>query len=371
MYTEKDYTIQIPYHEQLNYKIIIRKDFHILTAEILNRFGCDSVQKKIFIICDTNTNNLFLKEMKNTLEASFSNIYIHTLPAGEEHKNWNAANRLYTDLVSCSVNREDIILTLGGGVTGDIGGFVAATYLRGIRYIQIPTTLLSMVDSSIGGKTGIDYLGYKNMIGAFHMPSLVYINTNLLSTLPDTEFSFGMAEVFKHALIRSKEYYQFLREHIEGILSRDRALLSEMIYKSLLIKKNLVEDDPLERGKRALLNFGHTLGHAMEAESNFTLPHGSAVALGSLAAMHISKSKGYLGTKDIEDFQILLRRFSLPISFTEMNIDKICEATMKDKKRTGSGLKFILLQEIGEAFIDQTVDASQMKEALENIYDEK
>ena len=179
--------------------------------------------------------------------------------------------KLYEHLILEHFDRKDILAALGGGVVGDLCGFAAATYLRGIGFVQIPTTLLSQVDSSIGGKTGVDFDAYKNMVGAFHMPLFVYTNLRTLLTLPGEQFSSGMGEVIKHGLIKDKEYYQWLVDNREGILKRDLDLCQAMVYGSNRIKKEVVETDPTEQGDRALLNFGHTLGHAVEKLKDFTM----------------------------------------------------------------------------------------------------
>ena len=195
---------------------------------------------------------------------------------------------MYEFLIKNHFDRNDILIALGGGVVGDLTGYTAATYMRGIDFIQIPTTLLSQVDSSIGGKTGVDLKSYKNMVGAFHHPKLVYINVKTLNSLPRREFSSGMAEIIKHGLIMDKEYFVWLNNNSNHIKSLDTKILVEMIYGSCFIKKTVVEEDPNEKGLRAILNFGHTIGHAIEKSKKFKLLHGECVSLGMVAALRIS-----------------------------------------------------------------------------------
>ena len=191
-----------------------------------------------------------------------------------------------------------MLVALGGGVVGDLTGFAAATYLRGIDFVQVPTTLLSQVDSSIGGKTGVDFLQYKNMVGAFHQPKLVYINTTTLKSLPEREYFSGMGEVIKHGLIKDADYYEWIKENIDAIKAREHEAVREMIYQSCLIKGGVVERDPKEKGERALLNFGHTLGHAIEKLKDFTWLHGECVAAGCCLAAEISCIKGNISNNN-------------------------------------------------------------------------
>ena len=258
-------------------------------------------------------------------------------------------------------------MALGGGVTGDLCGYAAATYLRGIRFIQVPTTLLSQVDSSIGGKTGVDFDAYKNMVGAFHMPALVYTSTGSLLTLSDEQYSCGMGEIVKHGLIKDRSYYLWLMNHAEEIRKRNLDICEEMIFISNQIKRNVVEQDPTEKGERALLNFGHTLGHAIEKLMNFKLMHGQCVALGSAAAAWISAERGYITSEEAKTVKEAMAMFGLPVSLDGMNLSfpEIIETTKSDKKMDSGVIKFILLKQIGEAYVDRTVTETEMISGLE------
>ena len=294
------------------------------------------------------------------------NIIVHTFGAGEKNKHLGTVSEIYNTLILNKFDRKDILLALGGGVVGDICGFVAATYLRGIDFVQIPTTLLSQVDSSIGGKTGVDFEHYKNMVGAFYMPKLVYVNINTLNTLPPDEFSSGMGEVIKHGLIFDREYYYWLSENSNKIISGNESALAEMVLMSQEIKKQVVENDPYEKGQRAILNFGHTLGHAIEREKNFILSHGVCVGLGMLAAFYICIKKGKLKEEDRSFLIDLMNTYSLDID-TDMDVEKVFEATFNDKKMESGKIKFILLKDVGEAYIDKEVSKEDMMEALNSI----
>ena len=266
-------SITVNYDGKPKYNILIEKDFSRLN-EYIDSLGFS--KKKICIITDSNITDIFLDELKESLPDK--RLYTHTIPAGEANKNLNTVKDIYTTLVKNNFERGDLLIALGGGVVGDICGFTAATYLRGISFIQIPTSLLAQVDSSIGGKTGVDFDSYKNMVGAFYMPALVYINVSTLLSLPDSEFISGMGEVVKHGLILDFDYYKWIVSNADDIKVRNLDALEYMIYQSDIIKASVVEEDPFEKGRRRLLNFGHTLGHAIEKEYNLKLSHGICVA---------------------------------------------------------------------------------------------
>ena len=260
-----------------------------------------------------------------------------------------------------------MLLALGGGVTGDITGFAAATYLRGIDFVQIPTTLLSQVDSSIGGKTGVDFKAYKNMVGAFYMPKLVYMNLSTLNSLPEREYLEGMGEIIKHGLIRDTEYFYWLKENKDKIISRDYETVKKMIFVSCNIKRVVVENDPKEKGERAVLNFGHTIGHAVEKAKNFSLLHGECVAIGMAAATYISLKKGNIAEKEYNEINNVISDFKLPVYTTGILASDVVKATKNDKKMDSGVIKFITLEENGHAIIDRTISEELLLEATETV----
>ena len=266
------------------YDIVLTETFEGLSKELI-ALGCE--KKKLCIVTDSNVAPLYLDEIRNLVQGCCRQVTTYIIPAGEENKNLDTVRGVYEHLIQYKYDRKDYLIALGGGVVGDLCGFTAATYLRGIGFIQIPTTLLSQVDSSIGGKTGVDFDAYKNMVGAFHMPKLVYTNVSVLKTLPFEQYSNGMGEVIKHGLIRDKEYYEWILDNKEAILKRDPQICRTLVYGSNLIKREVVEIDPTEQNERATLNFGHTLGHAVEKLMNLSILHGHCVALGALAALKI------------------------------------------------------------------------------------
>lgn len=345
------------------YDIVIESSYERLGEEIS---ALSVAGQKLCIVTDSNVSGLYLEQVKHQLLPHCRQVDSYEIPAGEEYKNLDTVRGLYEYLILNHYDRGDMLVALGGGVVGDLCGFTAATYLRGIRFIQVPTTLLSQVDSSIGGKTGVDFDSYKNMVGAFHMPSLVYTSTSSLLTLPDEQFASGMGEIVKHGLIRDRAYYDWLLAHAEEINARNLAVCEQMILVSNQIKRDVVEKDPTEQAERALLNFGHTLGHAIEKLMNFQLLHGQCVALGSAAASWISAQRGYLSAKEVEDIVRTLGLFGLPAGIGELGLEAadIVATTKSDKKMDSGTIKFILLHHIGDAFVDRTVTDEEMIESL-------
>ena len=356
--------LEVLYNRKPCYDIVIEQDFNNLSDE-LSKLECSN--KKICVITDSIVSPIYKNELLNVLEPVCKNVYFYCFTSGEEQKNLSTVNNIYSYLIEQHFDRKDILLALGGGVVGDITGFVAATYLRGIDYIQVPTTLLSQVDSSIGGKTGVDYEQYKNMVGAFKMPKLVYINIHTLSTLDDRQFYNGFAEAMKHGLIKDAMYYEWLLSNMYEICEREPETLEELVYKSCQIKKAVVEKDPLEQGDRALLNFGHTIGHAIERYKNFNLLHGECVALGCVAAAFISWKKQLLSMDEYYEIRDMFVPFNLPISIEELNIDEVINITKSDKKMEQDTLKFVLLKKIGKAVIDRTVTVEELRAGIEEI----
>ena len=268
-------------------------------------------------------------------------------------------------------DRKDMLVALGGGVVGDLTGFAAATYLRGIGFIQIPTTLLSQVDSSIGGKTGVDFDAYKNMVGAFHMPRLVYMNLNVLKTLPDRQFACGMGEIIKHGLIQDSDYLEKLSTYQREICEKNYAALLWMVAGSCKVKRHVVEEDPTEQGIRAWLNFGHTIGHSVEKLKDFTLCHGECVAIGCAAAAWMSWKRGLISEKEKEAAEQLLLDYQLPVRVKGLKPEDIVKTTKLDKKMDAGKVKFVLLKKIGEAFVTRDVEDEELLRASRYVCGEE
>ncbi len=346
------------------YDIVIEKSFDKL-AEELEKFNL--ADKKLCIVTDSNVEKIYAKQLEEILEKVASKVVVFTFPAGEENKNLDVVRSVYEKLILEKFDRKDMLVALGGGVVGDLTGYAAATYLRGIDFIQIPTTLLSQVDSCIGGKTGVDFDCYKNMVGAFHQPRLAYMNLSVLATLEDKQFYSGMGEILKHGLIKNEGYYIWLIENLYEIYEKDLDILEEMVYESCLVKSAVVEKDPKEKGDRALLNFGHTIGHSIEKLMNFQLSHGECVALGSIAAAYISWQRGYLSKEEFYEIRDMYVAFNLPISISGLVPEEVLADTKLDKKMVSGQIKFILLKKMGKAIIDNTVTDEEMLEAIKFI----
>lgn len=362
--------IPVSYENQHCYNIQIEKDFSDF-IQALQRLNYKPSQK-VCIITDSNVNQLYGTQIKESLCTYFEGCTVFEFKAGEEQKHLDTVYSIYQHLIENSFDRKDLLIALGGGVVGDITGFTASTYLRGIDFVQVPTTLLSQVDSSIGGKTGVDFLQYKNMVGAFYMPKLVYINTGVLSSLPKRQFASGMGEIIKHGLIKSKDYFKFIEKQQEDISDLNSDVLEELIYQSCQIKREVVEKDPKEMGERALLNFGHTVGHAIEKLSDFVLAHGECVALGTVCASYISYKNETITKEELTKIEQLMQLYSLPIRLKhfEHTQKEILDATKKDKKMEAGKVKFILLQSIGEAYVTKELTDEQIRMGISYLFSE-
>lgn len=362
-------SITVSYEGKPCYDIIIEQSFNQLTEHIA-KLGYQSNQKAC-VVTDSNLYSLHLKGLLKELEVQFDTVIEFCFPAGEASKNLDTVQKLYEDLIINHFDRHDLLIAFGGGVVGDLTGFTAATYLRGIDFIQIPTSLLSQVDSSIGGKTGVDFSQYKNMVGAFYQPKLVYMNLSLLNTLPKQQFISGMGEILKHGLIKSSLYFNWLRENDTHIMSLEPEFLEEMVYQSCLIKRNVVERDPKEKGERALLNFGHTIGHAIEKLADFQLFHGHCVGIGMAAASRISRDLGHITNEECTMILETLKHFGLPASTDNMSAEDVLAVTKSDKKMIAGRVKFILLESIGSAYINPNLSEEQILCGISSVLEKE
>ncbi len=352
------------------YDIVYERDFGRL-AEELSAFGIEN--KKLCIVTDSRVKDLYAAEVEDALRDKCRMVCTYAFPEGEASKNLDTVRKIYEFLIQNKFDRKDMLLALGGGVVGDMTGFTAATYLRGVDFVQIPTTIVAQVDSSIGGKTGVDFDQYKNMVGAFYMPKLVYMNIATLKTLDDRQYYSGMAEVLKHGLIRNAGFYEWTIENMYEIHDRNLDTLEELVLENCKIKKAVVEKDPTEKGDRAILNFGHTIGHAIEKYKNFELLHGECVALGCVAAAYISWKRNMLTSDEYYEIRDMFVPFNLPISIEDIDPEEILRLTFSDKKMEGDKIKFILLKKVGKAVIDTTVTRDEILEGIKEIHftDEK
>ena len=287
------------------------------------------------------------------------------LPDGEVHKTLANVSRMLDVLITNRFARDACVVALGGGVVGDMAGFAAACYQRGIAFVQVPTTLLSQVDSSVGGKTGVNHPGGKNLIGAFHQPAAVFADTDTLNTLPDRELRAGLAEVIKYGLIVDAPFFDWLEAHAQKLLARDSAALAHAIRRSCEIKAEIVARDEREQGDRALLNLGHTFGHAIESATNYsTWLHGEAVGAGMLLAADMSERLGWVSTRDVERVERVLQLFGLPVDVRSVGADTLAEKMKIDKKVAAGRIRLVLLKAIGKSVVTGDYADTALRETL-------
>ena len=314
--------------------------------------------KQVLVVTNEVVAPLYLEQLMSALPGNPAQL---VLPDGEQHKTLETFGRIIDTLIDLAFHRDATIVALGGGVIGDITGFAAASYQRGIDFVQAPTTLLAQVDSSVGGKTAVNHPKAKNMIGAFYQPKGVYADIGSLSTLPDREFSAGLAEVIKYGLIVDSEFLEWLESSVDDLRQLDDAALTQAIRHCCQIKARIVSEDEREAGRRALLNLGHTFGHALEAIGGYGhWLHGEAVAIGTSMAARVSHELGMISHDDCERTDALLVRAGLPVRAPDIDVDALLAAMQLDKKAGGGGLRVILLQQLGQAVIQQAPPAQTL-----------
>jgi len=316
------------------------------------------INKKVAIITNPKVSGLHINYLTNKLKAK--ELIIITLPDGEEYKNWQSIEYVLDRLFDAKFDRNSVLIAFGGGVIGDMTGFAASIFLRGVKFIQIPTTLLAMVDSSVGGKTGINNKYGKNLIGSFYQPEAVYIDTHFLSTLEKREFSAGMAEIIKMAVMFDKEFFENIKN--------DKLTLEEMIKRAVELKAEVVNQDEKEKGVRSVLNYGHTFGHVIENLTNYkTYLHGEAVAIGMVMANELSKELGFLSEKEAEEIKKLLKRYNLPTDFNINDPEEFYAHFFLDKKTTDNKIKFIIPQNLGQYKIVKDIPKEKVIKILKKF----
>ena len=321
--------------------------------------------KQVMIVTNTTVAPLYLEHYVTAIEALGKTVATCILPDGEKYKNIEHLNLIFDALLEAGFNRDATVLALGGGVIGDMAGFASACFQRGVYFIQVPTTLLSQVDSSVGGKTGINHPLGKNMIGAFQQPQVVLADMAQLSTLPDRELSAGLAEVIKYALLGDLDFLLWLEENIDGLVGRDSALLAEAVYRSCAHKARIVANDEKEQGERALLNLGHTFGHAIESYLGYGVwLHGEAVATGMVMAADLSHRMGWISAEDLERTKKIIQRAHLPVKCPAIPLDEFLAYMAHDKKVLNGQLRLVLMKSLGQAVISKEFDVELMKQAI-------
>ncbi|HAV4976989.1 TPA: 3-dehydroquinate synthase [Acinetobacter baumannii] len=321
--------------------------------------------QQVMIVSNVTVAPLYLSHYQEALESLGKTVATCILPDGEKYKDIQHLNLIFDALLEAGFNRDCTVLALGGGVIGDMAGFASACFQRGVYFVQVPTTLLSQVDSSVGGKTGINHPLGKNMLGAFQQPQVVLADMAQLNTLPERELSAGLAEVIKYALLGDEDFLVWLEENMDGLVARDADLLAEAVYRSCAHKARIVANDEKEHGERALLNLGHTFGHAIESYLGYgTWLHGEAVATGMVMAVDLSQRLGWISNEDVARTKKIIQRANLPISCPQIPLNDFLGYMAHDKKVLNGQLRLVLLKQLGQAVITKDFDVEFMKQAI-------
>ncbi len=323
-----------------------------------------NVSVKGVVISNPVIISLYGQTMSASLSAADIDFRILSIPEGEEHKSLESASRLYDDLIGLHMQRSDFVMALGGGVIGDLAGFVAATYMRGVPFIQVPTTLLAQVDSSVGGKVAVNHRMAKNLIGCFYQPRLVQIDIETLQTLPEAEFRAGMAEVIKYGFLIGEEFLSYLELNLDSIMALDQDMLTKVVRECCQFKAGIVQADEHDYGIRSILNYGHTIGHAVEAVAEYQhILHGEAISVGMVGAAVISKGLGWIDQALVNRHLKLLERAGLPTKIERLDSDAVIERAALDKKGAKGAIRFVLLRAPGCPEIVE-ISPNRIKEAL-------
>ncbi len=323
------------------------------------------------IVTDSNVNRLYGRTMIDGMEKAGLKAFVIEIPAGESSKNITVVMDVAGKLLAEGADRETMLIALGGGVVGDLTGFIASVYMRSVPYLQVPTTLIGQLDSAIGGKTAVDLPQGKNLLGTFYQPRAVFADVNFLDSLPDREFNNGLAEMIKYGIIEDESLFRRLEEDMDAIKSRDPGMLLKMIETCCRIKKSIVEIDEREQGLRRILNFGHTLGHALEAASDYSLSHGEGVALGMIAAARLSVIMNYLPRVESDRVKSVIARAGLPTTIdASLSMDEVIRRFRADKKKRDDVIHFVLIKKIGMPFVNGSIHEQQIADVLEEMKDE-
>ena len=348
-----------------SYEIRIGKDIIDRMALIIAK---NHKAGRYVVITDNCVGSLYGQKFLSSLKDVGLNVHLIEFPAGEASKNINTVLDIAGKLLKLGADRETCLIALGGGVVGDITGFIASIFMRSIPYIQIPTTLIAQVDSSIGGKTAVDLPHGKNLLGTFYQPCAVFADLIFLETLPEKEFNNGLAEIIKYGIIDDEKMFHTLENHMEAIKLKDSKLLLNLVETCCRIKKSIVEIDEREQGLRRILNFGHTLGHALEAISKYSITHGEGVAIGMVAAARISEKMGYLKSSEPVRIETLIRQAGLPVKIPKsLDGEKIIAQLKMDKKKKNNVVHFVLLKKIGRPFISGNIEHKVIAAVIEEM----
>ncbi len=340
------------------YDVIISESFLELKSIIEEKYNFN----KILFLTDDIVEKYYLSDLMDIL--SDKEIFSYVIKNGETSKNLDVIKNIYEFALNNNLDKTTLVISLGGGVVGDIAGFFSSTYYRGLKYIQIPTTLLSQVDSSVGGKTGVDLIGFKNIIGTIYQPEMVFINLATLKTLNNEQFSCGMAEIIKYSVGFDNSLFKYINKNINNIKKLEMTNIRYIVKRSLEIKAKIVEEDELENGKRALLNLGHTFGHSIEKISEFKYTHGEAIAIGTMMSLNLSKKLNYINDKEIKKIKDMYLTFDLPVTLNGYKDYDIYKNMISDKKKRDNKLNICVIDELGSCIIKNTFTKNEIIEAI-------
>ena len=346
------------------------KSYDIIIGYVIDRELVDFVKgagysRKALLVTDTNVGPLYAKQVQQLLAEAGLEAAVAQIPAGESSKTLTTANELFTRAIELGLDRKSPIFALGGGVVGDLAGFVAATYMRGVPFVQLPTSLLAQVDSSVGGKVAVNHVLGKNLIGAFYQPQAVFMELNFMKSLPRREIYTGLGEIIKYGIIYDAEFFAFLESNREAVLALEPEALVHIIARSCEIKAAVVSEDEKEAGLRRILNFGHTIAHAIEKETGYVrYNHGEAVATGMIGAAYISRELGLIGENEYNRVREMIVRYNLPLQAAGVTVEAMYGDIFHDKKTIGGKVTWVLMEKIGKVICRNDVPAEAVKKAM-------
>ena len=352
--------------KNFNYPVFIGSGVLQSLPDLLEKH---KLNKNVFIVIDENVEKIYGREIRKLVNSWANRSAIFKLKASERSKSLTTLKKIYTALADNEFGRDTLLLSVGGGITGDVAGYCAATYMRGVQLVHVPTTLLASVDSSIGGKTGVNFYNRKNLIGSFYQPQFVFIDTNFFQTLPAAELKSGAGEIIKYAFLSNKNFYNYLVQNFDKLLLLNSKVLNKVISELVLIKAGVVSQDEKETGLRKILNFGHTFAHAFESHTGYKIKHGEAVVGGIMAALFLSNRLNFFNDEKLESYLKFLSVFKLPPAIKKVNNNSILEIMHLDKKRRGDRIKFVLLKDIGNLVIDAEIEKKEIFYALDKVKD--
>ena len=347
-----------------SYDILVGSSIYLEIVEVLKKAN---INKNLFIIIDKNVLRYWEEYIKKPFADYKNKIEYYILKPGEKSKSYLELNKIYSFLLEKNFGRDTLVIAIGGGVTGDLSGFAASTFMRGVQLVHVPTTLLAAVDSSIGGKTGINFNNKKNMVGTFYQPKLVLIDTDFISSLPKIEITSGIGEIIKYTFLSTPDFFEYVNENIEKIYLYEKKVIEEVILKSAQIKSAVVSQDEKESGLRKILNFGHTFAHAIESDLNFKIKHGEAVTAGIISALYLSKKMGILKKNKMRNYLSLPLKINLPKKIAKLNSRNMIDIMRVDKKSRDGKINFVLLSDLGNILVDIQTDKKDIIYAIERM----